>query len=48
MLDLWELAGEIGAKAENDPRYAAVYDKLSDALDIAEYVKLIEYKEDTE
>lgn len=41
MKELWELAGEIGAMGESDDRYAAVYQKLSEALDAAERTKLI-------
>lgn len=45
MLQLWKLAGEIGTKGEKDPRYAEVYRKLSEALDVAESNGLIINKE---
>lgn len=38
---LWKLAGEIGSIGEDDARYGAVYEKLSDALDAAEEQGLI-------
>lgn len=41
MKKLWELSGQIGTKGETDERYAAVYAKLSDALDEAERTGLI-------
>lgn len=41
MRKLWNLAGEVGSIGEEDSRYAAVYAKLSDALDAAERVGLI-------
>lgn len=41
MRRLWRLAGEIGTIGEDDGRYAAVYKKLSDALDKAEENDLI-------
>lgn len=47
MLELWELAGEVGALAETNPAYAAVYAQLSNALDVAESKGLITY-DDTE
>ena len=47
MLTLWELAGEIGTKGEKDERYAEVYERLSEALDVAEEMGLITHKEDT-
>jgi len=49
---LWELIGEIGTLAEtdNDERLERVYEILSEALDYAvdyaEIVGLIEYKEE--
>ena len=46
MKELWKLAGEIGALGEADNAYAEVYAKLSQALDVAEEVKLIEYTEE--
>lgn len=46
--ELWELAGEIGTLGESDDRYAAVYRKLSDALDVAEQTGLITYEETEE
>lgn len=50
MRALWRLAGEIGTIAENetDRRYAAVYEKLSDALDQAEGMGLITHVDETE
>lgn len=42
---LWELAGEIGTMGETDDRYAAVYEKLSEALHITEEQKLITFDE---
>ena len=41
MKALHMLAGEVGTLGEEDGRYAEVYTKLSDALDIAEQVGLI-------
>jgi hypothetical protein len=47
MRALWRLAGDIGTLGENgNDSYAAVYEKLSDALDIAEATGLIADKED--
>lgn len=46
MLELWELAGEIGTIAERDDRYAEVYRHLSNALDAAEDNKLIVNEEE--
>ena len=46
---LWELAGEIGTLAEcnsGDMRYRAVYEKLSEALDVAEQHGLIRYPQE--
>lgn len=49
MRALWRLAGEIGTLAECDVKgYAAVYEKLSLALDTAESVGLINYVDETE
>jgi hypothetical protein len=48
MKTLWELAGEVGTLGETDDRYAAVYAKLSDALDVAEQTGLITNTEDKE
>lgn len=45
---LWNLAGEIGSLGEEDNRYGAVYEKLSDALDVAERVGLIKNIDETE
>lgn len=45
---LYELAGEVGTLGENDPRYADVYAKLSDALDAAEEAGLIWNESDEE
>ena len=47
---LWELTGEIGTLAEtdNDERLERVYEILSEALDYAEIVGLIVYKEEDE
>jgi hypothetical protein len=46
MEELWALAGEIGALGEDDFRYALVYKKLSEALDLAEAAELIIYTEE--
>lgn len=45
MKALWELAGKIGTKGETNTQYADVYKRLSDALDVAEAVGLIENNE---
>jgi len=45
---LWKLAGEIGTLGESDQRYAAVYAKLSEALDEAEATGLIVNEDDTD
>ena len=44
ILKLWKLTEKIGCQAEIDNRYADIYDKLLEALDIAEEAKLIEFK----
>lgn len=46
MLKLWRIAGEIGELGENDIRYSLVYNEVSKALDVAEKVELITYKEE--
>lgn len=48
MLQLSKLAGHIRSIGENDERYAEVYRKLFEALDLAEFFKLIEYIEEKE
>lgn len=48
MKELWQLAGKIGALAKANPKYGQVYDKLSDALDEAEAVNLVQYSEEEE
>lgn len=47
MKKLWALAGEIGTLGEDDKRYAQVYKKLSDALDVAEANGLIKNVEES-
>lgn len=41
MLELWELVRKIGDEGQKNEKYQRVYSKLCEALDVAEYHRLI-------